>query len=110
MARVARKKLSPRAERRKDARAAERMVRDRERLARLEPGGDADRPIEVESASQVEPHALAMACLRCQGVNRLGEHAAEVVRGERLRVVRMGCPRCGAARQVWFRIAPRLPS
>jgi hypothetical protein len=105
MAGVARKKLSPRAERRERARSADRLGRARERLARLEPGGAADRPIEVESASQVEPHALAMVCLRCDGPNRLRDHAAETFQGERLRVARMACPRCGASREVWFRIA-----
>ena len=110
MARVARKKLAPRAERRQRARTAHQLGRARERLARLEPGGSSERPIEVESASQVEPHALAMACLRCDGYGRLEEHAAETVKGERLRVARTACPRCGATREVWFRIAVKLPS
>jgi ribosomal protein L44E len=107
---VTKKILSARAERRAAARAADKLVRGKERLARLEEGGTPERPIEVESASQVEPHALAMRCLRCEGDNRLLEHAAETIGGERLRVVRMECPRCGTKRSVWMRIAPRLPS
>lgn len=103
---MARRKLSPRAERRVAERTADKLTRDRERLAYLEPGGDSARPIEVESASQIEPHALALTCLRCGGPNRLEEHAA--VTGQR--VVRLACPQCGARREVWFRIAPTLPS
>jgi hypothetical protein len=107
---VPRKKPSPRAERRAQERATEKVVRDRERLARLEAGGAPERPIDVESTSQIEPHALGMACLRCDGRNRLDEHAAVTVRDERLRVARMTCARCGARREVWFRLAPNLPS
>lgn len=110
MGSVATRKLAPRAERRAAARAADKLARGRERLARLEAGGTPERPIEVESASQIEPHALAMPCVRCDGENRLVEHAAESVGGETLRVVRMECPRCGARRAVWMRIARPLPS
>jgi hypothetical protein len=105
---VAKRKISARGERRLQQRAAEKLTRDRERLAYLEPGGDRARPIEVESASQVEPHALALTCLGCSGPNRLEEHAAVAFEGDRLRVARLLCPRCGARREVWFRIA--LPS
>ncbi|MDP9003049.1 MAG: hypothetical protein M3O46_23405 [Myxococcota bacterium] len=107
---MAKRSSSPRALRRADARAADKLARDRERLARLEPGGDPARPLDVESASQVEPHALALVCVRCSGSTRLEEHAAVTVEHERLRVARLACPQCGAHREVWFRIAPRLPS
>jgi hypothetical protein len=107
---VVQKKLSPRAERRAFARSAEKISRGRERLAALEAGGSAGRPLVVESASQIEPHAASMACLRCEGPNRLREHAAETIEGERLRVVRMTCGRCGAERTLWFRIGTVLPN
>ncbi len=107
---MAKRKVSARAERRSRERAADKLARDRERLAYLEPGGDRARPLEVESASQVEPHALALPCLGCDGPNRLEEHAAVTVDGDRLRVARLVCPRCGTRRDVWFRIAPALPS
>jgi hypothetical protein len=116
MEEVAKRKLSPRASRRSAQRTADKLTRDRERLAYLEPGGDRARPIEVESASQIEPHALAMTCLGCDGANRLDEHVAVTLPGppgretDRLRVARLLCPRCGARREVWFRIAPLLPS
>jgi len=96
--------------RREAARAGEKLARDRQRLARREEGGTPDRPIQVESASQIEPHALSLACLRCEGSNRLEEHAAATVEGERLRIVRLACARCGTRRELWFRIALKLPS
>jgi hypothetical protein len=99
-----------RAERRAQARAQEKLARDRERLARLEPGGTPERPIDLESASQVEVHARALRCLRCDGDLRLDEHLAPAVHGQRLRLARVSCPRCGSGREVWFRLAPALPS
>lgn len=107
---VAKRKPTARNLRREAARGAEKLARDRERLARLEEGGSTERPIEVESASQIEPHALSLACLRCQGSNRLEEHAAATIDGERLRLVCLACARCGTRRELWFRIAARLPS
>jgi hypothetical protein len=103
---VAKRKVSARAERRSRQRDADKLTRDRERLAYLEPGGDRARPIEVESASQVEPHALGLTCLRCDGPNRLDEHAAI----DGLRVARLLCPQCGSRRDAWFRLAPTRPS
>ena len=107
---MAKRKVSARAERRSRERAAEKLARNRERLAYLEPGGDPTRPIEVESASQAEPHALALPCLSCDGAYRLEEHAAVTADGDRLRVARLVCPRCGARREVWFRLMRHLPS
>jgi hypothetical protein len=107
---VPKRKLSPRAERRAHAREAEKAARDRERLARIEAGGSPERPAVVESASQIEPHALAAPCLRCHGPNRLDEHAAVTVGDQRLRVVRMTCAQCGAKRAIWFRLVTALPS
>jgi len=109
---VAKRNATPRARTRARAlaRAADKLARNRERLAALEPGGAPSRAIEVESASQVEPHALRMTCLRCGAPNRLDEHAAVTHEGEALRVAELSCPRCGAQRRLWFRIAPTLPS
>jgi hypothetical protein len=110
---VAKKKLSPRAERRSFERAANKLGEGRERLARLEAGGDPTRPIPLESASQVEPHALALACLRCNSPYRLDDHAAVPVArssgaSEMLRVAKLRCSQCGARRDVWFRLSPPL--
>lgn len=94
-----------RTERREAARAAEKLVLQREKLAALEPGGTPTRPIAVTTASVIEPHARALACLRCgeSGV-RLEEHDAREIDGHRLRVVRLACPLCGARRVIYFRI------
>jgi hypothetical protein len=100
----------PRTERRERERAAQKLARDRERLARLDAGGAPERPIELASASQVEVHARSLGCARCGGEARVTAHEAHVVRAQSLRLVRLACPACGARREVWFRIAEPLPS
>jgi hypothetical protein len=97
----------PRTEKRDAARAAEKLAQAREKLAKLEPGGAPDRPIDVSTASVIEPQARALACLRCGdlGGTRIVEHEAREIDGRRLRVVRLACPRCGAVRAIYFRIA-----
>jgi hypothetical protein len=107
---VVKRKRSARAERRANMRTTEKLARSRERLAQVEPGGVPQRPIQVESASLVEPVAMAMTCLRCGERNRLEEHAAITVNGEGLRSVVLCCARCGTKRALWFRIAPLLPN
>ena len=82
----------------------------RERLARLEPGGTPTRPIDVESASQIEVRAESTPCLRCQGPNRIDEHTAEHLEGERVRVLRVHCHHYGARRVMYFRVRPTLAS
>ncbi len=96
------RRASARSERRQRDRALAKLADGKERLARLEPGGAPERPIPVESASQVEPHARTLTCARCDGPLRVDEHAAEIVDGARLRVARATCSRCGARRDVWF--------
>ncbi|HLK36121.1 MAG TPA: hypothetical protein VKU41_05170 [Polyangiaceae bacterium] len=103
---MGKKPMRQRTARRAAERAAAKLSDARERLASLEPGGSGSRPLPVESASQIEPHALASACLRCGGANRLVEHVAIPHDGETLRVARLQCPQCGALRECWFRIAP----
>jgi len=107
-----------RTERREAARAAVKLASARLKLAALEAGGAPDRPIEVTSASVIEPHASSMPCASCgaDGV-RVEEHVAVTVGGaaegetaRRLRVTRVVCPRCGVRRDVYFRIGSVLPS
>lgn len=84
-------------------------MRDRERLAGLEPGGAADRPIDVASPAQVDVIAEARPCPLCDGSLRLREHAAATVGGARLRVAHLVCSACGIGRQMYFRLsAPSL--
>jgi ferredoxin len=102
------KKLSRNAERRAKARAAEKLGRKRELLAKMESGGSPERPIEVVSASVVETHAKSMPCPRCLGACRVDEHAAETMEGKRLRIARMLCTQCGARRAVYFKIVGEM--
>jgi hypothetical protein len=106
-----------RTERREAARDAAKTAQARMKLAALEPGGAPDRPIEVTSASIIEPHASSMPCAACgnSGV-RVDEHVAKTIEGKdgeparRLRVVHAVCPRCGTRREIYFRIGTALPS
>ena len=98
---MAKKPTRARTERRIEARRQADLVRDREKLARLQTGGAPERPIEVTSASVVEPSARATPCPLCGGALRVDEHAAE----GGLRVVRAACVRCGAPRRIYFRLA-----
>jgi NMD protein affecting ribosome stability and mRNA decay len=104
------KPSSARTERRAGERAAEKIARERERLAVLEDGGASARPIVVESASQVEVHARSMPCARCGHALRVDEHAAETVNKVPLRIARMSCSSCGSRRAIYFRIVPPLPN
>lgn len=102
-----------RTERREREREAQKLVRARVKLAELEAGGAADRPIEVTSASVIEPHAMSMPCAACGATAiRVDEHVA-VTLGQgaderRLRVVRARCAACGHRRDVYFRIGTTL--
>jgi hypothetical protein len=77
-------------------------VRDLERLARLEEGGSAARPITVASPAQVDVLAQQKPCPLCRGHLRLEEHVAATVDGARVRVARMACAACGVRRPLYF--------
>ena len=106
-ARFVGRKRPERTERRARERAARELVRDREKLANLSPGGAPERAIEVESAAVIEGRVRSMPCAQCEGVYRVVEHRAE---GAGLRAVDARCERCAAPRTVWFRIVRRSPS
>lgn len=78
----------------------------RELLAQLTPGGSRSRPIEVSSASVIEPRAMALPCPHCGGEHRIHEH----VRIDGLRLVDVTCRRCSAPRALWFRIVSEEPN
>jgi DNA repair exonuclease SbcCD ATPase subunit len=90
--------------RREMERKVERLAKDRERLFGHEPGGSAERPIEVDSAAVVEVRARSVPCPTCGGEHDVNEHAAVTTRGDRLREVKLRCRRCGASRSLWFRL------
>ncbi len=96
----------PRAERRATARSATKDIKERERLAQLLPGGAPWRPIEVISASLVEPKARSLPCVVCGAGVRVLDHTAKTLDGTALRLATTACPSCGHERVVYFRIEP----
>jgi hypothetical protein len=99
-----------RTERRQRERAAVKLVHAREKLARLEPGGAPDRPIEVPASPVIAVRARAHPCPQCGGSLRLDEETAETIAGRSLRAAHLSCQTCGAPRTLWFRIGSPLPS
>ena len=92
--------------RRAHTREAEKLLRDREKLALLEAGGTAEHPCELESASLVEPRAKSLSCLRCDSGTQIEAHTAEQQAGRLVRVVHLRCSRCGYRRTVFFHVRP----
>jgi hypothetical protein len=103
-------KLSPRGQRRAGERAALALAKDRVKLAALGPGGAAERPIAVESASVIEGHARDTRCAVCEAELIVEEHDAVVEGGVSLRRVRATCRECHTPRTIWYRITPRAPN
>ena len=101
------KKRPERTARRKAEREARQLVRDRERLASLEPGGSPSRPIEVSSSAVIEIRAQAQRCPQCAGSYRVEDHRAE---SAALRMIAVTCQRCGVARTLWFEITASGPN
>ena len=106
-----------RTERREAERDNAKVARAREKLAALGPGGAPDRPIEVTSASTIEPHAQSMHCASCGNHGlRVEEHIAKTYPAtpsepeRRLRVIHSRCPMCGTKRDLFFRIGTTLAS
>ena len=86
-----------------EERDARKLVRDREKLARLE--NSRARPIEVTSSSVIPVRARGTLCHQCGGGLHLDEETAE---SAELRAAHMSCQRCTAKRVLWFRIVPRV--
>jgi hypothetical protein len=102
------KKSRPRTDRRVRERAARELVRDKQKLASLVPGGSRDRPIDVPSTSVIPVRARGTACPLCDGTLRLDEETAETHDGKRLRAAHMTCVSCGVARVLWFHVSSPL--
>ena len=90
-----------RSEQRERARAARRLVRDREKLAALSVGGSEERPIHVTSAAVVEVRVGRLSCPQCGGEYRVKEHRSP---SSGIRSVDVTCQVCGVSRTLWFRI------
>ncbi len=101
------RKRPERTQRRVDERVARQLVRDREKLAALVPGGSRERPIEVASASVVEVRIGSLACPQCAGEYRVAEHRSA---GGGLRDVDVVCRQCGVPRTLWFRLVSVEPN
>jgi hypothetical protein len=99
-------KKRDRTERRVAERDARRLVRTREKLAALLPGGARQHPIAVESTAVIEVRAHAMPCHQCESEVRVGEHRID----GGLRVVAITCTRCAAKRELWFRLVSNEPN
>jgi len=97
-------KKRPRTERRENDREVAKLIEAREKLGRLEAGGDPARPIEVPSASIIEIRATSQRCLACDGALRVVEHRAR----HDLREVELACKQCGRGRTLWYRVS--MPS
>jgi predicted Zn finger-like uncharacterized protein len=101
------RKRPERTERRARERAARQLVRDREKLASLVPGGAEARPIEVVSSAVIEGRVRGMPCVQCEGEYRIADHRSA---GAGMRAVDVRCGRCGVARTLWFRIVADEPN
>lgn len=99
-----------RSERRAAERAARDLVRDRQKLALLSPGGSSARPIEVPTSAVIEGRVRSHPCPLCGGALAIEDHQAPFIDGHSLRVVTARCQRCGIRRELWFRIGSPLPS
>lgn len=93
--------------RREAERAARKLVRDRERLAKLVAGGAIEHPIQVESPAVIEIRVRATPCPQCEGTLRVDEHRAPEAG---IRAVDATCTRCHARRTLWFKLVSNEPN
>ena len=104
------KKERPRTERRSRERAARQLVRERQKLALLERGGQPDRPIDVVSTAVIPVRARATPCPLCAGTLRLDEETADSRAGRLLYAAHVTCGSCGVGRAIWFHVTSPLSS
>jgi hypothetical protein len=100
--------------RREAERATDKLRQARVKLAALQPGGSPERPIDLVSASVIEPHAASMPCAACGARVRVDTHEAKTLGAgdvtRRVRIVHVRCVACGHERDVYFRLDAALPS
>jgi hypothetical protein len=97
-----------RSERRERERKADKLVRQRERLEATEAGASAERPIEVESTSQIDGVARSLRCPRCDLGLFIAYERASVVGARVCRAVETECRQCGRRRTVHFAVGAAL--
>ena len=84
-----------RTKRREAERQAKKLADARVKLALLEEGFSLERPIVVDSASQIEPHARSLRCPVDDTPFQVLEHDAR-------RRVRVQCKQCGRRFELHF--------
>lgn len=95
--------------RREAERGARKDVEARITLAKLEPGGAAERAIGLSTAALVEPTARAKPCAVCGEAVRVVEHTASERAGRLVRIVLVECGRCGWRGERFFTVeTPQL--
>ena len=94
-----------RTDRRVAERALRKEIKERQQLVAAAPGGAADRPLPVTSASVIDGQARSLRCVQCGGELDLHSHAAP---SATLRRVKLVCRLCHTPREAWFRIEPAL--
>jgi hypothetical protein len=104
------KKTRARTERRVRERAARDLVRDRQKLASLLPGGSPERPLAVPSAAVIVPRVRSTPCPLCEGPLRVDHETAQSRETRLLHAAHVTCTRCGVPRTLWFQVAPPSPS
>ncbi len=82
----------------------EKLVRARDKLIDLAPGGTPARPIDVPTSAVVEPKASAVMCPRCDEPFFVESHEAVTTEHGRLREAKLRCKTCGRERSLWFRV------
>ncbi len=97
----------PRTDRRIAERDAKKLVRDREKLAALSPGGAREHPITVTSSAVIEIRVRGTPCPQCLGEYRIGDHGSPA---PGLRELSVRCQLCGTARTLWFQIISNEPN
>jgi hypothetical protein len=101
------RKRPERTARRMRERADRQLVRDREKLSALAPGGSAEHPIDVPSPAVIEPRVSALRCPQCDRGYKLDDHQSPA---PGLRVISVTCRLCHVPRQIWFRLVSLDPN
>jgi hypothetical protein len=96
--------------RRAAAQSAKRLEDKLDRLGAELPGGSAERPLTVASASVVEVRARAARCLVCEGEMAIRAHDAAGSSERPLRRIDLVCASCRRPRSLWFRIEQPAPN
>ena len=102
------KKKRTRTVQRELVRTNDKLAEARAKLAALEPGGSAERPEIVDSASQIEIRAQALTCHRCEARSKVREHRVVHTSAGPIREVELACPRCASVRLHYYRVGPIL--